>query len=224
MYGTLPSSCYTLLAAVSGGYSWNETVMPLEGLNISYYFSLLAYFAIMIFGVANVVTSVFVESAVMSAQHHRELIVHEKQEQKEVALWHIANVFRQMDADGSGEISVDEMEYILSEPALSIYIDAIGINADNTRLLFRLLDADGSGKVDLEEFCSGCLRLQGEARSMDVHEMIYQVKQFMRKWATFARYVEDRLSRITSAETMTTANFAVAGAATSRNAPSAFSA
>merc|ERR1712176_1433885 len=144
-----------------------------------YRFGFLMYLALMLFGVSNVVTSVFVESAIMSAQHYRDLIVEEKQYVREIAVTHMKEIFRQIDSDRSGEISADEMKFFLTQPDLKIYVDALGINAENTRMLFRLLDVDNSGKIDLEEFCDGCLRLQGEAKSMDVHTMIFKVKKFL---------------------------------------------
>merc|ERR1719493_586173 len=98
------------------------------------------YIALILFGVSNIVTSVFVESAIMSAQHYRELIVQEKQHAREIAVSHMKEVFRQIDRDSSGEISSDEMEYFLTEPNLKSYVDALGISAENTRMLFRLLD------------------------------------------------------------------------------------
>merc|ERR1719422_2263162 len=107
---------------------------------------------------------------------------------------HMREVFTQMDVDGSGEISGDEMEFFLTEPGLRSYVDALGINAENTRMLFRLIDVDNSGRINLHEFCEGCLRLQGEAKSIDVHSMIYQMKYFLAKWADFTEYVEDKLS------------------------------
>merc|ERR1712045_520773 len=101
-----------------------------------------------------------------------------------------------MDQDNSGEVSIDEMEFFLTEPNLKSYVDALGISAENTRMLFRLLDVDGSCKIDVDEFCDGCLRLQGEAKSVDVHTMIYQVRQFLAKWSEFTVYVEDRFQAI----------------------------
>merc|ERR1712157_403426 len=105
-------------------------------------------------------------------------------------------VFKQIDVDGSGEISMTEMEYFLTEPGLNAYVDALGITADNTRMLFRLMDVDNSGRIDLDEFCEGCLRLQGEARSIDIHTLIFQVKLFLTKWSEFTDYVELRLERL----------------------------
>merc|ERR1719410_2024133 len=42
------------------------------------------------------------------------------------------------------------------------------------------------------EFIEGCLRLQGEAKCIDVHTLIHQVKVFLARWSTFAQFVEER--------------------------------
>merc|ERR1712232_146910 len=41
----------------------------------------------------------------------------------------------------------------------------------DARSLFDLLDKDSSGEVDIDEFCEGCLRLKGEAKSFDIHRV-----------------------------------------------------
>lgn len=193
MYGTLPKSFYSLFAAISQGISWHYAFQPLSHINWMYAGGFLLYITLVLFGVMNVVTSVFVESAILSAQRYRDLIVQQKEHEREIAMEHMKEVFSQIDYDGSGEICIEEMEYFLTEPALRSYVEALGISAENTRLLFRLMDVDGSGKIDMGEFCEGCLRLQGDAKSVDVHTMIYQVRQFLTKWSEFTGYVEERL-------------------------------
>merc|ERR1712113_653835 len=71
--------------------------------------------------------------------------------------------------------------------------DALSITTDDARMLFHLLDVDKSGKVDLDEFTQGCLRLQGDARAIDVHMLIFQVKHFLTKWAEFTQHVDAKL-------------------------------
>merc|ERR1719384_2515863 len=89
MYGSLPKSMYTLFAAVSQGFSWDVTLLPLKDLHMFYSAALLIYISLVLFGVSNVVTSVFVESAIMSAQHYRDLIVQQKETEREIAVAHM---------------------------------------------------------------------------------------------------------------------------------------
>merc|ERR1712107_826755 len=52
-----------------------------------------------------------------------------------------------------------------------------GISVSEAWGLFRLLDLDNSGGVDIHEFTMGCLRLKGEARTIDVATMMYENKR-----------------------------------------------
>lgn len=193
LYGSIPRAFYTLFAAACTGIDWNEAFAPLSNMPKHYSFLFLLYISFILFGVSNVVTAVFVESAMMTAQYSRDLLVQERQQAKEAAVVHMKELFMQMDVDGSGELSAEEMEHFLGQPDLASYIDALEIRADNTRTLFRLLDTDDSGNINIDEFCDGCLRLQGEAKSMDVHTMIFQVRRFLTKWSEFTAYVEEAL-------------------------------
>merc|ERR1719195_1208047 len=99
--------------------------------------AVLVYICVVTYGVANVVTSVFVESAVMTAQHYRDLIVDEKRHMKRIALRHIAELFEQLDPDGLGEIGATQIQYVLADPSLHCYVEALGISPEDMRTLFR---------------------------------------------------------------------------------------
>jgi len=196
LFRDLPSCFLTLFMTVTNGVSWRiayDAVVPLgEGYSLMF----LVYLFLVLFGVMNVVTSVFVESAILSAQHSKDLIIQEKQNECDIAMGHMKQVFQQIDEDGSGEITGQEMEVFFQDPSLRKYVEALEINAENARMLFRLLDKDGSKKVDIDEFCQGCMRLQGDAKSFDVHMLMFQIRLFLAKWSDFTVYVEDRFAAL----------------------------
>jgi len=193
-WGDLPRTFITLFMAITSGVSWEVCFLPLLDLGWVHSALFISYIVLCLFGVMNVVTSVFVESAVSSAQHYKHLIIQEKASEREIAIGHLQHVFRQIDEDGSGEISGEEMELFLEDAELRKYIEALDINAENARMLFRLLDRNNSSHVDIDEFCDGCLRLQGDAKSFDVHAMMYQMRTFLSKWSDFTIYVEERFA------------------------------
>merc|ERR1719296_400562 len=173
MYGSLPDAIFTLFAAISNGLNWTSAVTPLFKLHWFYPAAITFYITLVLYGVSNVVLSVFVDSAIMTSQYYKELIMDERAHLRDVALRHINDCFGQMDADGSGEISAAEMEQLLYSDRLAGYLDALGISTEDVGVLFYLLDTDKSGMVDSKEFAEGCLRLQGDAKGVDVHRLIY---------------------------------------------------
>merc|ERR1719210_1505632 len=59
-YGSLPNTLYSLFAAVTQGIDWDNAVQPLKDLHVVYSAGLLVYISLVLLGVMNVVTSVFV--------------------------------------------------------------------------------------------------------------------------------------------------------------------
>merc|ERR1712051_586410 len=82
------------------------------------------------------------------------------------------------------------MEQFLTDPWLMMYLESMDIQPDDARTLFRLLDKNDSGCVSIEEFCQGCLRLKGDAKSFDIHCIIYENHRLLFKWKEYMSYME----------------------------------
>eukprot|EP00927_Polykrikos_kofoidii_P082304 TRINITY_DN814_c0_g1_i1.p1 TRINITY_DN814_c0_g1~~TRINITY_DN814_c0_g1_i1.p1 ORF type:complete len:785 (+),score=94.43 TRINITY_DN814_c0_g1_i1:97-2451(+) len=183
-YGNLPRTILTLYAAMSNGISWELVLRPLVNIGWIYAALFITYITFAIFGLLNVLTSVFVESTMKSAHHYKELVVQETRAKKEVATQHLRSLFQQMDENGDGEISMTEMKFHLDNSSDCIrYLEACDISINDVGVLFRLIDRDDSGTINISEFCEGCLKLKGEAKSFDIHCMIYENLRFLSKWA-----------------------------------------
>merc|ERR1740121_484278 len=109
---------------------------------------------------------------------------------KKMYVDHLREVFREIDSDGSGSITVAEMQQFLADPSLMMYLESMDIQPDDARTLFRLLDKDDSGCVSIEEFCQGCLRLKGDAKSFDIHCIIFENHRLLHKWKEYMNYME----------------------------------
>jgi len=202
-YGSITKSCYNMYLATTGG-DWGIIIKPLFELDPSWFFAglFLIYISVTVFGVLNILTSVFVESAMQSTAEQRELVVEEQRRLKKAYVEQVRDIFKQIDTDHSGEVSVGEVEMIFSDPSLHEYLEALDINADDARTMFRLLDFDGSGLIDIEEFIYGCLRLKGEAKSYDINCLIYEsqrhifkTKQLLDRMELFFKQVEGTIHK-----------------------------
>merc|ERR1712187_351355 len=80
-----------------------------------------------------------------------------------------------------GLITREQLHESFKSDRVKHYFSVLDIDVADSNYLFDMLDLDGSGEVDMEEFVSGCLRLKGAARSIDVHTLMFEVKQTMSK-------------------------------------------
>jgi len=152
---------------------WDDLLSPLEEA-ISPWLSLVfaAYIAFSVLAMMNVVTGVFVESALASARADREAEVVNQ----------VRRLFQVTDRDSSGSISWEEFCAALDDDDMSRFMKSLDIDTEEAKGLFLLLDTDGSGTVDSEEFTQGCLRLRGPARAIDVSTLMYSNKRMVMWW------------------------------------------
>merc|ERR1719503_323985 len=116
----------------------------------------------------NVVTGVFVESVVENARKEKDLIL----------INNVRELFQSQ----------------LDKPQMQEAFKAINVDCSEARGLFRLLDLDGSGGVNAEEFLSGCLRLRGPAKALDMALLIREVRLMEKKTAKIFSVVNPRVN------------------------------
>ncbi|CAE7869255.1 CATSPER1 [Symbiodinium microadriaticum] len=167
-FGGLERSMHTLFASVTGGLTWIEALDALSHISTVWGLLFEAYIAFCLFAVLNVMTGVFCQSAMESAEKDHELVLQNVVQEKAKYFRAVRRLFAQLDQNGDGGITAKEFEVALEDPALMHVFDALEISADDAWNLFTQLDSDGDAHVDAEEFLEGCMLLKGPARSIDV--------------------------------------------------------
>ncbi|CAE7665311.1 Cacna1f [Symbiodinium pilosum] len=167
-FGGLESSMHTLYASITGGLTWIEARDALAEISTLWGLLFEAYIAFCTFAVLNVMTGVFCQSAMESAEKDHELVLQNVVQEKAKYFRAVRRLFAQLDQNGDGGITAKEFEVALQDPALMHVFDALEISADDAWNLFTQLDSDGDAHVDAEEFLEGCMLLKGPARSIDV--------------------------------------------------------
>jgi len=186
-FGTLHASILSLYEAMSGGISWGELYDVLRPLHVAYRVIFLLYIALSIFAVENIVTGVFINSAFERSKSDREAQIQNAMADKEVYLQKMQSIFHEMDADKSGNITLQELQDACCDERMDAYFDALGLKIADVDMLFSLLDKDGVGHVGCEEFLTGCLRLKGEAKGIDVATMQYQMQWLLHNVKALSR-------------------------------------
>jgi len=128
----------------------------------------------------NIVAAVFIRVAFVRSENDKQFQIQKELNAKQAYLETMGDIFKQLDEDGDGEISLNELSAHLESPDIGAYFSKLGVDVNKVEKLFMLLDEDGSGDIDREEFIFGCLRLKGEAKSLDLailHREVASLKQ-----------------------------------------------
>jgi hypothetical protein len=153
--------------ALTGGVDWQDLVTPLEA-DVSVYISnpICAYIAFAQLAMLNVVTVVFVESVLENSKVDKELML----------VNNARELFRSLEGGLNGLLSWELFEEKLDTVPLQEFFKSIGVDRSEAKGLFRLLDLDDSGEISADEFLSGCLRLNGNAKALDLALLIREIK------------------------------------------------
>ncbi|CAJ1420926.1 unnamed protein product [Effrenium voratum] len=195
-FGTLEETMLSLFMCIAGGVSWEEVVRPLKAISTAWVFVFLFYIAFTYFAVLNVVTGVFCQSAIDSAQNDQAMVLQSIQANKQAHIEKIRNLFQAIDTEETGVITYKLLEESITSPVVQTFFEAVGLDVWDAWSFFKLLDLDAGGAVEIEEFLMGCLRLKGQAKSMDVvkvmHDQAWLISQQSRFWV----YVESELQAL----------------------------
>jgi len=169
-YRDLPRTFITLFQAMTGGVDWNDLMVPLEtkvSPMLSVFF--VAYISFSVLAMMNVVTGIFVDSALASSKRDQDALVAQR----------IHEIFSMADADDSGSITYEEFEAEIADTdsELMRIFEKANINSTDASGLFFLIDSSGSGNIHLQQLVECIVRLYSPPRSIDLLTLMFTCKK-----------------------------------------------
>jgi len=189
-FGSLQKAMLTLYLSMSGGMDWGDALEVLEPLPWLYSAAFVMFTSFAIFAMANIVTGLFVESAITAASLDRESVIQDENKKTQEYLNLMIDLFREMDSDQSGHISLQDFDDKLNDERALAYFRSINLDPSEVRHLFELLDSDESSNIDMEEFIIGCKKLSGGSRAFDLAILQIEVQWLMDCFHGFADFME----------------------------------
>jgi hypothetical protein len=187
-FQSLSRAILSLWQAMSGGLDWDTLAAPLfERVGWIFGLALVCFILFALLALMNVVTGVFVQTALLSA----------KDEEDSFMTSQIVQLFKIADKDHSATISWDEIESSLDDPSTSKEWRSIGVQAEDARYLFRLLDLEDSGEVSFEEFMGGCLRLSGPAKAFDLLTVMQEARAAEQRQVRLLKSLQEDFRELT---------------------------
>merc|ERR1712228_84108 len=175
-WSSIDRALLTLFESITGGRDWGEVFYSLEKVGMAYGICFLVYVYFMVFLVLNVVIGTVVDVTTSVAARDRDRLVDNEMANLKDYSENIKTFFVQADADKSGQLSWVEFREHLEDNRVKAYFQTLDLDIRKAHTLFKLLDRNDNGEVGIEEFLDGCLRLKGQAKSLDINLVIYQLE------------------------------------------------
>lgn len=182
-YGSLSKSMLTLYMTISEGIPWSEAMEPWNkycGAWIAFAFA--AWMAFTLFALMNVITGVFVESAIRTANDDK----------KKLLIYQMGQWFLEADVDQSQTINWREFARHLENPKMERFLKTIDIDIAEAGDLFQVLDVHEEGEIQIDDFVSGCIRLLGSAKSIDLLTVLKLQKSSSKELEELTKMIDHR--------------------------------
>jgi len=183
-FGSLPRAFYTLFMSIMGGIDWQDASLALSDIHWFLLGLFIVYVTLVLLIVMNVVTSIFVQCAIESAETDRAeaMVALTNDVDKHIRI--LEQLFNEWDTAQTGSISAAEFEEHIGDDRMCMFFKTLQIEVPDAKEFFKLLDRDCGGSVDIREFVEGCLELRGNARSMQVGQLMRENRLIMAKLLT----------------------------------------
>jgi len=165
-YGSSTRALYTVFEITFSG-GWPNYARPLvEQVGPVYGFVFFLYVTAVVFAMVRIISAIFLKDTLQTAANDADMMVQEKNHEVAAFTRKLAALFELADQSGDGQLSLEELENVLSCPKVKVWMSVLGVDTTETRNLFSLLD-DGDGLISYGEFVAGISHLKGTARSQD---------------------------------------------------------
>lgn len=195
-FGSVSDTMISLFMSIAAGVSWENVIAPLRLISGMWALVFILYVSFTYFAVLNVVTGVFCQSAIESAQNDHATMVQSILKNKEAHIAKIHGLFSQLGTENTGVITFANFNEKINTPQVRAYFELLGLDVWDAWSFFKLLDLDDSGDVAVEEFLMGCLRTRGYAKGIDVGKLIHDQNWLMRNQGKFYIFVEKEMAQL----------------------------
>jgi len=190
-FGTVPRSVATLFMTISGGMNWEAVSNGLSTIGWVYVVLFVMYVAFASFAVLNVVTGVFCQGAIETAQFDQDEVILEQMLSIDKYTEQLRALFMDIDSNHAGSITLSDFEGFMQDPGVQAYFQALELQVHEAWSLFKLIDTEGTNELNITDFVEGCLRMRGTAKSLEVNEMLYQNRWMMDRMVDFMQGIEE---------------------------------
>jgi len=175
-FGGIKKSTVSLLETVLGGADWADFATALSRLHPVYEYVFLAYVIFAHLAMLNVVTGIFVDSALRSARHDKQMMIEEDMARLKEIQAQLEELFHEFDSTGEGHVNVQDLQRCLADERVRTFLGAIGINFAGPADIIEACGAEPDDDVNATDFVEACLE-QRQAELKLLHSIHHSVKE-----------------------------------------------
>jgi hypothetical protein len=199
-FGSVGISMLTLFKATTGGDDWSLAYSVIAPTGWSSCFVYIIFIAFVQLALINIITGIFVETAVQTLTPDQETVAVEHARREKQNAEDLEHLCLLVDHDSSGKLTPEQFRDGINRGRLPTVLALLGLSQHHVLELFEFLSKDAykhdEGQVPIRVFVKMCMRLKGPATNFDLQSFR---KEFMEKEKAISSglaLIGDRLGRL----------------------------
>eukprot|EP00403_Amphidinium_massartii_P009900 CAMPEP_0178429312 /NCGR_PEP_ID=MMETSP0689_2-20121128/30735_1 /TAXON_ID=160604 /ORGANISM="Amphidinium massartii, Strain CS-259" /LENGTH=456 /DNA_ID=CAMNT_0020051125 /DNA_START=114 /DNA_END=1484 /DNA_ORIENTATION=+ len=191
-WSSLGTSMTSLYLALAGGTDWEDIAAPLKASSGLYYGLFLFYIGFSFISVVNVVTSLFVDSALKISEQDESAVQTALAERDEVTK--LRKYYRDRDEDETGLINWQGFKRSLRCSQMSDFLRCLSMTLVDVKRIFKILQRGGN--VDIEEFMTACIKVVDDTKAIDIVQLQAEARRNTSQIGEMFEFFEDRFQAL----------------------------
>lgn len=168
-FGSLWKSFSSIYKGMIGAISWNTLTEALQDIHIAYGSVFVMFITVTTGAFVHVFTGIYLNDVrILAESESSDTYFHDELKKKEVFMRKMRAIFNHADLDSSGALTRAELRHAFKDNDCAAMLASMKLDSAAAEKMFDLLDHDSSGLLTISEWVLGCLRLQGQAQSLDL--------------------------------------------------------
>jgi len=174
-WGTFTRTMITMFEVTLANWATSCRVL-IDNVSEAYGVAYILYRCMFCFAVVRVIAAVFITETNRVTANDDEMAILRSRRTAARQLQKLRDFFAEVDLNGDGWLSWSEFQQALDDPLVKQWLTTLGVEMIELEDLFDLMD-DGDGQISMDEFITGVNKLKGQARSVDLVNVLTLVKR-----------------------------------------------
>eukprot|EP00746_Dinoflagellata_sp_MGD_P123540 gnl/MRDRNA2_/MRDRNA2_58171_c0_seq1.p1 gnl/MRDRNA2_/MRDRNA2_58171_c0~~gnl/MRDRNA2_/MRDRNA2_58171_c0_seq1.p1 ORF type:complete len:632 (+),score=131.16 gnl/MRDRNA2_/MRDRNA2_58171_c0_seq1:121-2016(+) len=188
-FGSWSRSCITIFEMTLAIGTWGRCGrIVIFGVSRYYALFFFGYLALVSFAMIRVIAALFLKDTLASAAKDNEVVMAEVNRDPDYVR-NIQRVFREMDTNGDGYVSLNEMHVMLKDEHICAWLQELGIVPRELQGLLELMD-DGDDTLEFCEFLAGIMRMKAASKGVDLATLLLENKKILSRVVSVSSQVD----------------------------------
>jgi len=192
----------TLYMAVTGGSDWEPLAKPIRSSGSMYFLLFLFYIAFSMVAVLNVLTGLFVDTALQVAEGDEQAVAEELTEDDKPFIIKFREHLESLSPGESGgkTFLFEDLSKSYSMPVVRTFCKTLSLDMEAMKKVFKMLNehSSGGGGVQIDEFIRASAKFKGDHQAIEQISLHFDVKKHAAQMLAFMEHSDERFEEFHS--------------------------